>query len=109
MFLRKYQRTKDGKRHTYFALVESRRTQRGPRQRIVAQLGELMEDQEHRWQRTAVFHTRPEEGNELPLFAEDDSAPAVWNGSSVYRFGPRFSTLRHRRFSVAPVSSPSPV
>ncbi len=77
MFLRTYQRTKDGKRHTYFALVESRRTDRGPRQRIVAQLGELTEDQEHRWQRTAVFHTQHEEGNELPLFAEDDSAPAV--------------------------------
>ncbi len=32
MFLRAYHRTKDGKRHTYFALVESRRTERGPRQ-----------------------------------------------------------------------------
>ncbi len=41
MFLRKYQRTKDGKRHTYFALVEARRTKRGPRPRIVVQLGEL--------------------------------------------------------------------
>jgi transposase len=74
MFLRRYHRTKDGKRHTYFALVEARRTHRGPRQRVVAQLGELTEDQEHRWQRTAVFHTRHEEANELPLFAEDDSA-----------------------------------
>jgi transposase len=74
MFLRKYQRTKDGKQHIYFALVESRRTQRGPRQRVVAQLGELTEDQEHRWQRTAVFHTRHEKGNELPLFLENDAA-----------------------------------
>ena len=70
MFLRKYQRTKDGKRHTYFALVESRRTERGPRQRIVAQLGELSEDQKRRWQRTAVFHTRHDEGAELPLFLD---------------------------------------
>jgi transposase len=75
MFLRKYQRTKDGKRHTYFALVESQRTERGPRQRIVAQLGELTEDQERRWQRTAVFHTRHEDGHELPLFLDDDAAP----------------------------------
>jgi transposase len=74
MFLRKYQRTKNGKQHIYFALVESRRTQRGPRQRVVAQLGELTEDQEHRWQRTAVFHTRHEKGNELPLFLENDAA-----------------------------------
>ena len=74
MFLRKYQRTKDGKRHTYFALVESQRFERGPRQRIVAQLGELTEDQQHRWQRTAVFHTRHEEGYELPLFLDAEHA-----------------------------------
>jgi len=75
MFLRRLQRTKDGKRHTYFALVESQRTQRGPRQRVVAQLGELTEDQERRWQRTAVFHTRHEEGGELPLFIDAREAP----------------------------------
>ncbi len=75
MFLREYQRTKDGKRHTYFALVESRRTERGPRQRVVAQLGELTEDQQHRWQRTAVFHTRHEDGKELPLFLDAEATP----------------------------------
>ena len=75
MFLRKYQRTKDGKKHTYFALVESQRTERGPRQRVVAQLGELTEDQQQRWQRTAVFHTRHEEGKELPLFLDAEATP----------------------------------
>jgi transposase len=75
MFLRKFQRTKDGKRHTYFALVESHRTERGPRQRVVAQLGELTEDQQRRWQRTAVFHTRHEQGEELPLFLDARDAP----------------------------------
>lgn len=75
MFLRKYQRTKDGKEHSYFALVESQRTERGPRQRIVAQLGELSEDQERRWQRTAVFHTRHEDGEELPLFLDASNTP----------------------------------
>jgi hypothetical protein len=59
MFLRRYQRTKDGKTHSYFALIESVRTGRGPRQRIVAQLGELSEDQQHRWQRTAIFRSFP--------------------------------------------------
>ena len=58
MFLRRYRRTKNGKTHAYFALVESFRTERGPRQRIVAQLGELSEDQQHRWQQTAILHTR---------------------------------------------------
>ena len=75
MFLRKYQRSKDGKRHTYFALVESQRTERGPRQRVVAQLGGLTEDQQRRWQRTAVFHTRHQEGQELPVFLDAQAAP----------------------------------
>ena len=52
MFLRRYVRTKAGKKHTYFALVESVRTDTGPRQHIVAYLGELNADQERRWQRT---------------------------------------------------------
>jgi hypothetical protein len=36
MFLRRYTRTKDGKQHTYYALVEGVRTDAGPRQRVVA-------------------------------------------------------------------------
>jgi hypothetical protein len=55
MFLRRYRRTKDGKTHTYYALVESVRTETGPRQHVVAYLGELNGAQERRWQRTVVF------------------------------------------------------
>ena len=43
MFIRPCYRNKDGKRHAYWALVESYRTQRGPRQRVVAYLGKLDE------------------------------------------------------------------
>jgi hypothetical protein len=43
MFIRPCYRTKDGKRHAYWALVESYRTARGPRQRVVAYLGQLDE------------------------------------------------------------------
>ncbi len=43
MFIRPCYRTKDGKRHAYWALCESYRTQRGPRQRVVAYLGQLDE------------------------------------------------------------------
>lgn len=43
MYLRRCYRRKDGKRHAYWALVESYRTTRGPRQRVVAYLGELDE------------------------------------------------------------------
>ena len=41
MYLRPCFRQKDGKRHAYWALVESYRTVRGPRQRVVSYLGEM--------------------------------------------------------------------
>lgn len=44
MYLRRCYRQKDGKRHAYWALVESYRTARGPRQRVVAWLG-VMDEQ----------------------------------------------------------------
>jgi len=71
MFLRRYTRTKDGKQHTYYALVESVRTDAGPRQQVVAYLGELNHDQERRWQRTVVFHNRQGEAQQLRLFPDD--------------------------------------
>lgn len=43
MFVRQCFRKKDGKRHAYWALVESFRTDAGPRQRVVAWLGKLDE------------------------------------------------------------------
>ena len=43
MFIRPCYRKKNGKRHAYWALVESYRTERGPRQRVVAYLGQLDE------------------------------------------------------------------
>jgi transposase len=72
MFVRRYCRTKNGKAHVYFALVESIRTDAGPRQRVVAHLGELNHDQERRWQRTAVFYNRQGDAHQLLLFPEDD-------------------------------------
>jgi transposase len=72
MFLRRYHRTKDGKTHTYYALVESFRTEAGPRQRVVAHLGELNHDEERRWQRTVVFHNRQGDGCQLRLFPDDE-------------------------------------
>lgn len=43
MYIRKTTIHKDGKTHHYWALVESYRTERGPRQRVVAWLGEMDE------------------------------------------------------------------
>jgi len=41
VYIRKINIKKDGKSHAYWALVESRRTERGPRQHVVAYLGEM--------------------------------------------------------------------
>jgi len=43
MFIRPCYRKKNGKRHAYWALVESVRTAKGPRQRVVGYLGGLPE------------------------------------------------------------------
>lgn len=43
MYLRPIYRKKDGKRHAYWALMESVRTERGPRSHVVAYLGSLPE------------------------------------------------------------------
>jgi transposase len=75
MFLRPYRKIKDGKLHTYYALVESVRTDAGPRQHIIAYLGELNHDQQRRWQRTVVFHNRQGEAQQLRLFPDDDTVP----------------------------------
>ena len=45
MFIRPCYRRKNGKRHAYWALMESYPTERGPRQRVVAYLGQLDEPQ----------------------------------------------------------------
>ena len=43
MFLKPCYRTRQGKRHAYWALVESVRTARGPRHHVVAYLGQMSE------------------------------------------------------------------
>jgi transposase len=49
MYLRRCIRKKNGKPHTYWALVESYRTARGSRQRLVAYVGELKESEQSGW------------------------------------------------------------
>jgi hypothetical protein len=49
MFLRRCERRKNGKGHTYWALVESLRTPKGSRQRVVAYLGELKRSAKNGW------------------------------------------------------------
>ena len=56
MFLRRYERRKSGKPHTYRALVESYRTANGPRQRVVAYLGALTADEQDSWAKLGAHH-----------------------------------------------------
>ena len=51
------------------------RTDAGPRQHVIAYLGELNYDQERRWQRTAVFYNRQGDARQLRLFPDDDHIP----------------------------------
>lgn len=54
MFLRRFQKRKNGKSHVYWALVETYRTAKGPRQRIVSYLGELKESEQSGWAQLAA-------------------------------------------------------
>jgi transposase len=49
MFLRAIRRKKNGKQHIYWALVESYRTAKGSRQRVIAYLGELAPGEQSGW------------------------------------------------------------
>jgi transposase len=49
MFLRRCERAKNGKKHVYWALVESIRTAQGSRQRVVTYLGELKAGAQSGW------------------------------------------------------------
>ena len=49
MFLKRLERRKSGKQHTYWALVQSVRTARGSRHRVVAYLGELKKSEQNGW------------------------------------------------------------
>jgi transposase len=68
MFLRRCHRRKNGKQHTYWALVESIRTAAGSRQRIVAYLGELKSNQKNGWAHFGK-HLQKHQRPQLSLFA----------------------------------------
>lgn len=72
MFLKKITRRKNGKSHAYWALMESYRTSRGPRNRIVSYLGELKKEERSGWANLAgKLDGRPMPVRQLTLFDED--------------------------------------
>ena len=62
MYLRPIYRDKDGKRHAYWALVESVRTSRGPRSHVVAYLGALGETERRGVAEAAQGHPPVQQG-----------------------------------------------
>jgi len=76
MFLRPNRRSKDGKEHTYWSLVESARTPDGPRQRTVCHLGELNDSDQARWLRTVEVFNEQGESEQLKLFPSHVKPPA---------------------------------
>jgi len=54
VFLKRCSRRKCGKDHVYWQLVESHRTPRGSRHRVVAYLGELSKSERRGWARLAA-------------------------------------------------------
>jgi len=75
MFLRPHHRDKDGKRHTYWSLVETVRTADGPRQRTLCHLGELNDSAQARWLKTIDVFNDAGERHQLKLFPSDIASP----------------------------------
>ena len=73
MFLRAKSRTKDGKTHRYWSVVENRRVAGGGMvQRQVLYLGELNDNQRAGWVRTIeAFSGKKHKAKQLALFPDD--------------------------------------
>ena len=76
MFIRPCYRYKNGKNHAYWALVESYRTERGPRQRIVSYLGLLKESERLGIKRAAKGNKKS--FRQLQLFDTDNKPEPDW-------------------------------
>jgi len=76
MFLRPNHRSKDGKDHTYWSLVETVRTPEGPRQKTLCHLGELNSSAHARWMKTIEVFNEQGETQQLKLFPSDVEPPA---------------------------------
>jgi transposase len=78
MYLRSNKRKKDGKEHTYYTIVESRRVGAGRVvQKQVLYLGEINDSQQAAWRKTLeVFDEQQQRMTPLSLFAENRAVPA---------------------------------
>ncbi len=77
MFIRPCYKRKNGKRHAYWALVESYRTDRGPRQRVVAYLGKLKQS-ERLGVKQAAEGNKKSPYKQLLLFDHEEKSESEW-------------------------------
>ena len=75
MFLRPHQRSKDGKDHIYWSLVETVRTASGPRQRTLCYLGDLNGSAQARWLKSIEVFNEQGEAQQLKLFPSHIEVP----------------------------------
>src|ERR1700733_12458696 len=75
MFLRVHQRSKDGKAHSYWSLVETVRTSAGPRQRTLCYLGELNGSAQARWLKSIEVFNEQGQTEQLKLFPSEQEVP----------------------------------
>ena len=84
MYLRRHRRRKKGQNYDYWTLVESVRTAKGPRQRIVAHIGKepgLDEDERLGWEQIGRLLDGDDEAagaEQLDLFTEDKPEAPLW-------------------------------
>jgi hypothetical protein len=87
MYLRRHSKKVDGEEYGYWSLVESVRTARGPRQRIVATIGKLPDfDKEERvgWEEIGRILTgKPQPQDSLFEKTEDPPSWAIVNVNRV--------------------------
>ena len=75
MHLRPHRRSKDGKAHAYWSLVETVRTADGPRQKTLCYLGELNSSAQARWVKTIEVFNEQGEARQLKLFPSHVAPP----------------------------------
>lgn len=104
MFLRTYERRKNGKAHRYFSIVENRRIAgRGVKgdhiaQRTVLYLGEINDSQQAAWRKTLeVFDGTGEQPRQLALFPDDRPIPPDALNALQVKLS-EMKLLRPRRF-----------
>ncbi len=77
MFIRPCYKRKNGKKHAYWALVESYRSERGPRQRVVSYLGQLKES-ERLGVKQAAQGNKTSAAKQLRLFNASTTVKPEW-------------------------------